>query len=71
MKTPMDSDGLNVAFCRENDTLVDSDGWKGDIKRQDGNEKESAMDSNLLKRTRQQGGWKRRDRRIQTDWADM
>ena len=67
MKTPMDSDGLNVAFWRENDTLVDSDRWKGDIKRQDGNEKESAMDSNLLKRTRQQGGWKRRDRRIQTD----
>ena len=71
MKTPMDSDGLNEAVWRENETVVDSDGWKGDIERQDGNEKETAMDSNLLKRTRQKGGWKRRDRRIQTDWADM
>ena len=67
MKTLMDSDGFNVAVWRENETLVDSDGGKGDIKRHDGNEKETAMDSNLLKRTRQKGGWKRRDRRIQTD----
>ena len=67
----MDSYGSNEAVWRENETLVDSHGWKGDIERQDGNEKETAMDSNLLKRTRQKGGWKRGDRRIQTHWADM
>ena len=70
-ETPMDSYGSNEAVWRENETLMDSHRWKGDIERQDENEKETAMDSNLLKRTRQQGGWKRRDRRIQTDWADM
>ena len=67
----MDSDGSNEAVWRENETLMDSDGWKGDTEQQDGFEKETPMDSFFLKRTRRQGGWKRRDRRIQTDWADM
>ena len=41
----MNSDGLNEAVWRENETVVDSDGWKGDIERQDGNEKKTPMDS--------------------------
>ena len=66
MKAPMDSDGLNVAVCRENETLVDSHGWKGDIERQDGNEKETAMDSNLLK-THTAAGWMEKERPTDSD----
>ena len=29
----------------ENETLMDSDGWKGDTEQQDGNEKETPIDS--------------------------
>ena len=50
----MDSDGSNEAVWRENETLMDSDGWKGDTEQQDGFEKETPMDSFFLKRTRRQ-----------------
>ena len=41
----MDSDGSNEAVWRENETLMDSDGWKGDTEQQDGFEKKTPMDS--------------------------